>query len=257
MNWRHIVFMINILDMKNYNKILEAVNRGIQLALDDMEDIEDINPISQTSDVIDSEDVLQHYACFYRIIEKLGVPPKSTDDTLTVDEIDNLIVYSKEHNVKYVPKDKDDLDRILKPFLWQYSHADLNWIDTRKITDMRKLFMNSVFNGDISEWDTSNVTHADRMFENNQIFNGDISKWNVSKLVSAYRMFFNASSFNCDLSNWDPCNLEDGIEMFYGTINLKCNLGNWKLYKCKRFGDMFTRSGLTLRGFNSPKFFPN
>jgi len=223
-----------------------------------MEDIEDINPISQTSDVIDSEDVLQHYACFYRIIEKLGVPPKSTDDTLTVDEIDNLIVYSKEHNVKYVPKDKDDLDRILKPFLWQYSHADLNWIDTRKITDMRKLFMNSVFNGDISEWDTSNVRNMSRMFENNQMFNCDISNWDVGNLINAERMFYKASNFNCDISKWDPHNLENGGEMFYGTNSLSSNidLSKWKLYKCKKFGHMFTESGLTKRSFKCPEFFP-
>ena len=237
--------------MKKYKQILEAVNRGIQLALDDIEDIEDNSSISQTSDVIDSEDVLQHYAKFYRIIKKLGV------EIVPKKDINNLIVYSKEHNVKYVPKDKDDLTRILHIFLNQHTHENLNWIDTSRITDMSWLFANTLFNGDISEWDTSNVTHADHMFENNQMFNGDISKWNVSKLISAYRMFCNASNFNCDLSNWDPCNLEDGIEMFYGTTNLKCNLGNWKLYKCKRFGDMFTKSGLTLRGFNSPKFFPN
>ena len=240
----------------NLNKqILEAVHRGIKLALDDYENIGPNSSISRDNDVIDSEDVLQHYAKFYGIIEKLGMPVKTVDDILTVAEIDGLSVYSKEHNIKYTPKDKEDLDRILRPFLWQYNHADLNWIDTHKITDMRKLFMNSVFNGDISEWDTSNVLYMDHMFENNQIFNGDISKWNVSKLVSAYKMFFNASNFNCDLSQWNPCNLEDGIEMFYGTTNLKCNLGGWKLYKCKRFGDMFTKSGLTLRGFNSPQFF--
>ncbi len=43
--------------MKNYKQILEAINKGIQLALDDIEDIKDNSSISQTSDVIDSEDV--------------------------------------------------------------------------------------------------------------------------------------------------------------------------------------------------------
>ena len=37
--------------MKNYNKILEAVNRGIQLALDDFDDVEiqNVKPKSTTS----------------------------------------------------------------------------------------------------------------------------------------------------------------------------------------------------------------
>ena len=44
--------------MKNYNKILEAINRGIYLALDDYEDNEPNSSLSQHNDVIDSEDVI-------------------------------------------------------------------------------------------------------------------------------------------------------------------------------------------------------
>ena len=40
---------------------------------------------------------------------------------------------------------------------------------------MSRLFYNSNFNGDISEWDVSNVKYMDYMF-NNSIFNRDISK---------------------------------------------------------------------------------
>ena len=46
--------------MKNYNKILEAINKGIQLALDDFEDNEQIGSLSQHNDVIDSEDVIKN-----------------------------------------------------------------------------------------------------------------------------------------------------------------------------------------------------
>ena len=45
--------------MKYYNKILEAVNRGIQLALDGIEDNELIGSAFQHNDVIDSEDVIK------------------------------------------------------------------------------------------------------------------------------------------------------------------------------------------------------
>ena len=37
----------------------------------------------------------------------------------------------------------------------------------------------SQFNGDISQWNVSNVTHMSEMF-NKSKFNGDISKWNLS-----------------------------------------------------------------------------
>ncbi len=35
------------------------------------------------------------------------------------------------------------------------------------------------FNGDISDWDVSNVTNSEEMFNYANSFNGDISNWNV------------------------------------------------------------------------------
>lgn len=40
------------------------------------------------------------------------------------------------------------------------------------------MFKNSIFNGDLSKWDVSNVTYMDSIFENSQ-FQGDVSHWNV------------------------------------------------------------------------------
>ena len=45
--------------MKNYNKILEAVNRGIQLALDDFDDEEQVQNIK--SKQINHEDYSKEY----------------------------------------------------------------------------------------------------------------------------------------------------------------------------------------------------
>ena len=60
--------------MKKYNKILEAVRRGIQLALDDYQNIENNSSISQTNDVINAEDVIQDKLNFYRTWVDLGLP---------------------------------------------------------------------------------------------------------------------------------------------------------------------------------------
>ena len=60
--------------MKNYNKILEAINRGIYLALDDYEDNEPNSSLSQHNDVIDSEDVItQKYVLMKEVVD-LGLP---------------------------------------------------------------------------------------------------------------------------------------------------------------------------------------
>ena len=62
---------INIMKNNNYNKILEAVNKGIQLALDDFEDIEN-NSIS--GDIISTKDVIADRAKIDKLTVDLGLP---------------------------------------------------------------------------------------------------------------------------------------------------------------------------------------
>ena len=61
------------------------------------------------------------------------------------------------HN--YHPKTNDELQELVNKLIKERGeNADLNDIDTSEITDMSSVFYNSEFNGDISEWDVSNVT---------------------------------------------------------------------------------------------------
>ena len=55
-------------------KILEAVNRGIQMALDDYQDIEPNSSISSSNDVINAKDVVQHQINFWSNWVDLGLP---------------------------------------------------------------------------------------------------------------------------------------------------------------------------------------
>ena len=41
------------------------------------------------------------------------------------------------------------------------------------------MFYNCKFNGDISNWDVSNVTYFDQMFRDSS-FSGDISNWKIN-----------------------------------------------------------------------------
>jgi len=49
---------------------------------------------------------------------------------------------------------KNELKRII---MSSPTNADLNYLDVSKISDMSYLFRKSEFNGNISEWDVSNV----------------------------------------------------------------------------------------------------
>ena len=61
--------------MKNFNRhILEAVNRGIQIALDDYEDIEPNSSLSHYNDVINNDDVIRHKIDLMKEVVDLGLP---------------------------------------------------------------------------------------------------------------------------------------------------------------------------------------
>ena len=64
------------------------------------------------------------------------------------------VVYSKQH-----------LQRIIEKTIKEKGpKCDLNFIDVSRMTDMSGLFDHSCFDGDISQWDVSNVKNMNQMF---------------------------------------------------------------------------------------------
>jgi surface protein len=124
---------------------------------------------------------------------------------------DTKINKMPEYN--YQPKTQEELqDLVAKLIEERGDDADLNDINTSKITDMSFIFSSSLFNGDISNWDVSNVEDMRYMFADSA-FNGDISNWDVSKVENMYYMFAH-SKFNGDISNWDVSNVKDIRSVF-------------------------------------------
>lgn len=127
------------------------------------------------------------------------------------------IVFSTIANAqyKYFPKTTEELkEAINAEIAIQGDSADLNCINTSKITDMSFMFSHSQFNGDISKWNVSNVTNMSEMFANSP-FNGNISNWDVSNVTNMSRLF-NHSQFNGDISKWNVSNVTDMAFMFEG-----------------------------------------
>ena len=116
----------------------------------------------------------------------------------------------------FQPQTKEELQELLKELIKERGmDGDFNDIDTSQITDMShlfestRLFDTSDFNGDISEWNTSNVKTMGCMFECASSFNQDISKWDVRNVKDMYGMFWGAKSFNQDISKWDVHNVKN------------------------------------------------
>ena len=101
----------------------------------------------------------------------------------------------------YKPRTKHELQAIISDRIEKEGNeCNLNDIDTSLITDMSFLFYESNFNGDISNWNVSNVKEMFMMFAQSS-FNGDISRWDVSNVTTMSYMFSD-SDFNQDISNW-------------------------------------------------------
>ena len=163
---------------------------------------------------------------------------------------------------QYFPKNRKELDKLLDDLITERGdEADLNDIDTSKITDMSRLFadrwnMDALedyeyddddynfreFNGDISKWDVSNVKNMYAMFFSSD-FDGEISKWNVSKVKDMSAMFY-LSEFDGDLSKWNVSKVTTMSEMFEKSkfSGKNGDISKWNVSKVKDMGDMFANS---------------
>jgi len=99
-------------------------------------------------------------------------------------------------------------------------HCSLNHIDVSHIHDFRHLFWKSPFNGDISQWNTTQATSFCGMFLQSK-FNGDISSWDVSNVKDFTFMFYN-SDFQGDLSSWK---MSESAK-WYSIYHAKAHLSN-------------------------------
>ena len=79
--------------------------------------------------------------------------------------IQEKLVIKKSNSYKYFPQNKEELkDIILKRIKDEGNEVDLNDIDVSNITNMSNLFERTNFNGNISNWDVSNVKSMDGIF---------------------------------------------------------------------------------------------
>ena len=146
----------------------------------------------------------------------------------------------KNKSDNYQPKSRDELKELVKKLIKERGNeADLNDIDTSEITDMTNVFYELDFNGDISQWDVSNVTDMGWMFGGCKSFNCDISNWDVSKVTDMFSMFDSCESFNQDISKWDVSKVTDMRYMLSRCKSFNQNISKWNVSKVKKYDNIF------------------
>jgi surface protein len=110
---------------------------------------------------------------------------------------------------------------------------------------------NTLFNQDISGWNTTNVLTMFSMFLGAISFNQDISGWNTSNVNNLGNMFTTAAAFNQDISSWDVSNVINMNEMFLYAAAFNQNLGGWDISLVTTMEQMLGGSGLSIANYNA------
>lgn len=146
---------------------------------------------------------------------------KMKANQISLSDLKDVDVYSCH------PKTTDELRQIIEDRIMNEGpECNLNDIDVSNITDMRWLFYESKFNGDISKWNVSNVKYMSYMF-NKSKFNGDISKWDVSGVLDMKSMFRN-SKFNGDVSKWNVSSVKE-MSFMFAISKFNGDISQWKV----------------------------
>lgn len=122
-----------------------------------------------------------------------------------VADMSSMFFFAKEFNQKMTNWRTNSLKSMDFMVRNLFEARITDWIPPKsQLTSCLHLQFNSAykFDGDVSFFETSRVTHTTLMFFNASSFNGrDLSGWNTSQVTDMFGMFA-LSSFNGDISAW-------------------------------------------------------
>jgi len=96
----------------------------------------------------------------------------------------------------------------------------------------------------IGDWNVSNVTSFNQLFQNNFVFNHDLSRWDTSSNTTMSSMFYGCSVFNnggaTGINDWDVSNVTGMRAVFYNADAFNQPIGNWDVSNVTTFDIAFS-----------------
>ena len=130
-------------------------------------------------------------------------------------------------------------------------NGDISGWDTSKVTTMGNMFRDcSAFNQDIGSWDTSNVVSMIGAFRDCSAFNQDIGSWDTSVCISMASMFNSASAFNQDIGSWDTSVCTSMARMFNSASAFNQDIGSWDVTALTDATDMLNGSAFSTTNYD-------
>ncbi len=109
-------------------------------------------------------------------------------------------------------------------------------------------FFNAPINGGFSGCTNMTCTATDKVtvsgttlqnyFRNCNAFNGDISNWDVSNVTNFSFSIFNCTVFNQPVGNWTTTSLENCNKMFQGSTSFDQSIGDWDITNATNLTDI-------------------
>ncbi len=148
-------------------------------------------------------------------------------------------------NEEAVPNYDPSFSPIAKIF-----NGDISQWDVSNVIEMYgMLALMTKFNQPLNDWDVSSVENMLGLFSGNILFNKPLDKWNVSNVETMYYMFHNAASFNQDISSWERTdstlfNVTNMSSMFENAASFDQNVSGWNVTNVVNHDNVFKGSAM-------------
>ena len=121
-------------------------------------------------------------------------------------------------------------------------NGDVSGWNTATVTDMNGIFSGAAaFNQNISSWNTTAVTNMAAMFRSATAFDQNIGGWNVAAVTDMNNMLA-FKSFNQDISSWNVGAVTNMSLMFRSNPTFNQDISGWNVSAVTNMANMFDRA---------------